>query len=175
MHPPRTRSAVTRAVFLCLLITAASGTDAIAAAPTTKPSTRPLDKPALFLIGDSTVKNGTKGQKGWGEVIGQYIDPAKAAVVNAAIGGRSSRTFLTEGRWDQVMAQLRPGDVVLIQFGHNDGGDPQLDPNQRGTGRGSLRGTGAETREVTDPTTGKKETVHTYGWYLRQYVRGARS
>src|SRR5687768_5817171 len=108
-------------------------------------------------------------------MIGSYLDPSKVTVVNAAIGGRSSRTFLTEGRWDRVMAELRPGDVVLVQFGHNDGGDPQLDPNKRGTGRGSLRGTGEQTREVTDPVTGKKETVHTYGWYLRQYVSGARS
>jgi lysophospholipase L1-like esterase len=133
------------------------------------------DKPTLFLIGDSTVKNGSQGLKGWGEVIEPYFDTSKINIVNAAIGGRSSRSFLTEGRWDKVMSQLKPGDFVLMQFGHNDGGKLQLDPKVHGTGRASIHGTGDETQEVTDPTTGKKETVHTFGWYMKQYVEGAKS
>src|SRR3712207_2998098 len=84
--------------------------------------TKPADgKPTLFLVGDSTVKNGTKGQRGWGEEIGKYFDTTKINIVNRAIGGRSSRTFQTEGRWDKVLEELKPGDFVLIQFGHNDG------------------------------------------------------
>ena len=79
-------------------------------------------KPALYLIGDSTVRNSTAGQMGWGDPLVREFDPAKISVVNRAIGGRSSRTFLTEGRWDAVMAHLKPGDFVLMQFGHNDGG-----------------------------------------------------
>src|SRR5262249_22078655 len=60
---------------------------------------------------------------------------------------------------------------VLIQMGHNDGGKPD-DPSRP---RGSLRGIGDETREIVHPTSGKKEVVHTYGWYLRKYVSDARA
>ena len=77
-------------------------------------------KPTLFIIGDSTVRNSTAGQMGWGDPLVAHFDPAKIEIINRAIGGRSSRTFLTEGRWDAVMAHLKPGDFVLIQFGHND-------------------------------------------------------
>ncbi len=128
-------------------------------------------RPTLFIIGDSTVKNGTKGQKGWGEVIGGLFDSAQINVANHAIGGRSSRTFLTEGRWDKVMDALRPGDFVIMQFGHNDSNKPD-DPQRP---RGSLRGTGEESREIIHPQTGKPEVVHTYGWYLRKYIAGAKA
>ncbi|MFO1512709.1 MAG: lysophospholipase, partial [Verrucomicrobiota bacterium] len=101
--------------------------------------------PTLFLSGDSTVRNGSgKGADsmwGWGSLIGNYFDPEKIRVENRAIGGRSSRTFLTEGRWDEVMKQLQPGDFVMMQFGHNDGGG--LTGNR---GRGSLKGNGDETQ-----------------------------
>src|SRR5262245_63098094 len=82
--------------------------------------------PTLFLIGYSTMRNGAgdgaNKQWGWGEPIAAYFDLAKITVLNRARGGRSSRTFLTEGLWDQVLSAMRPGDFVLIQFGHNDGG-----------------------------------------------------
>src|SRR5213593_1447638 len=78
--------------------------------------------PTLFIIGDSTVNNGTKGQQGWGTPLAGLFDPARIKVENRARGGRSSRTFLTEGLWDRVVASLKPGDFVLMQFGHNDGG-----------------------------------------------------
>src|SRR6185436_7774193 len=70
------------------------------------------NKPTLFIIGDSTVRNGTKGQMGWGEAIAAQFDPAKIIVVNRAIGGRSSRTFLTEGRWAKVLDEVRSGNFV---------------------------------------------------------------
>src|SRR5262245_11123590 len=82
--------------------------------------------PTLFLVGDSTVRNGAgdgaNKQWGWGEPIATYFDPAKITVLNRARGGRSSRTFLTEGLWDQVLSAMKPGDFVLIQFGQKDGG-----------------------------------------------------
>src|SRR6478736_2768560 len=128
--------------------------------------------PTLFLIGDSTVRNGSgKGADsmwGWGSLIGDRFDATKIAVLNRAIGGRSSRTFLVEGRWDEVMKELKPGDFVMMQFGHNDGGG--LTGNR---GRGSLKGNGEETQTITNAA-GKVETVHTYGWYLRQYIAGAK-
>jgi lysophospholipase L1-like esterase len=132
-------------------------------------SARTNSLPTVWLIGDSTVRNGTQGQVGWGEVLGRHVDPAKARVVNRALGGRSSRTFFTEGLWDKVLADLRPGDFVLMQFGHNDNG-----PLDREKARASLKGTGDESRVVTNQVTGKIETVHTYGWYLRRYVADAK-
>jgi rhamnogalacturonan acetylesterase len=128
-------------------------------------------KPTLFIIGDSTVKNGTQGQMGWGTPIAGLFDSSRITVANHAIGGRSSRTFLTEGRWDKVLADLKAGDFVSIQFGHNDSGP--LDDKARA--RGTLRGTGDESREIDNPITQKREVVHTYGWYLRKYVAEAKA
>ena len=127
-------------------------------------------RPTLFLIGDSTVNNGTRGQMGWGTPLPAQFDTNRLAIVNRARGGRSSRTFLTEGLWAQVAAELRPGDFVLMQFGHNDGG-----PLTDGRARASLKGTGEQSQVVTNQASGKVETVHTYGWYLRQYVTEARA
>src|SRR5262245_44513956 len=79
-------------------------------------------RPTLFIIGDSTVKNSTAGQLGWGDPIRDLFDLNRINVENRARGGRSSRTFQTEGSWDQIVAELKPGDFVLMQFGHNDGG-----------------------------------------------------
>lgn len=127
--------------------------------------------PTLFLVGDSTVKSGGQnGAIGWGERIAPYFDAGKINVVNAAIGGRSSRTFFTEGRWERVRAQLKRGDVVLIQFGHNDGGRIG-DPASKN--RASVPGIGPETVEDTRAD-GSKEQVHSFGWYMARYVLDAR-
>jgi rhamnogalacturonan acetylesterase len=131
----------------------------------------PTSKPTLWIVGDSTVRNGTKGERGWGEDIGKLFDPSKINVENHAMGGRSSRTFITEGRWKTVLDAAKPGDFVLIQFGHNDGGP--LDDAARA--RGTIRGIGDETRDIDNPITKAKETVHTYGWYMRQYISDARA
>jgi lysophospholipase L1-like esterase len=128
--------------------------------------------PTLYLVGDSTVKSGgVNGAIGWGERIAPYFDTSKINVVNAAIGGRSSRTFFTEGRWATVRDQLKRGDVVLIQFGHNDGGrigDPAM------KNRASAPGIGSETVEDTRPD-GTKEQVHSFGWYMARYVTDAKA
>jgi len=128
-------------------------------------------KPTLFLIGDSTVKVGTIGQVGWGERIADYFDPAKITVVNAARGGRSSRTFQTEGLWDRVLSDVRTGDFVIMQFGHNDG-SALFDTDRP---RGSIQGTGDDAREGTVELTGEWEIVHSFGWYMRKYVADARA
>jgi len=143
----------------------------LAAASAAEPARDAERRPTLFIVGDSTVKNGTKGQQGWGDPLIGLFDRERIKVENHAVGGRSSRTFRTEGRWDKVLAAARPGDFVLIQMGHNDAGP--LDDAARA--RGTLRGVGDETREIDNPLTGKKEVVHTYGWYLRQYVTEARA
>ena len=120
--------------------------------------------PTLFIVGDSTLKSNAP-LRGWGQEIEAFFDPVKINVVNRAIGGRSSRTFQNEKRWDAVVKDLKAGDFVLIQFGHNDAGRYD-DPAAKG--RPSLHGDGEETATVTRAD-GTKETVHTFGWYMRKY------
>jgi lysophospholipase L1-like esterase len=131
--------------------------------------------PTLFLIGDSTVRNGhgdgANGQWGWGEPIVNLFDSAKINVVNRAVGGLSSRTYLTQGDWDRVLAMLKPGDFVMMQFGHNDNGP--LDDAARA--RGTIKGTGDETQEIDNPITRQHEVVHTYGWYLKKFIGDAKA
>lgn len=126
--------------------------------------------PTLFIIGDSTVNNSSDGFQGWGNVIGEMFDASKIRIANRARGGRSSRTFQTEGLWDQVLSEMKAGDFLLIQFGHNDGG-----PLDKERARGSLRGIGDEVKDVMVEATGKPETVHTFGWYMRKYVADAKA
>lgn len=127
-------------------------------------------KPTLYIIGDSTVKNGSgKGVEamwGWGSVIDEGFDTTRIHLENHAIGGRSSRTFLSEGRWDKIMANLKEGDYVIMQFGHNDAGAV----NDTSRARGTIRGLGEETQEIDNMLTKKHEIVHSFGWYMRKYV-----
>ena len=77
----------------------------------------------IFIIGDSTAANkdisGGKQERGWGMALQCYFDD-NILVDNHAVNGRSSLSFINEGRWDKVLEKLRPGDYVIIQFGHND-------------------------------------------------------
>ena len=125
--------------------------------------------PTLWIAGDSTVKN-QGAMRGWGQDIATLLDTTKIQVVNRAIGGRSSRTFFNEGRWDDMLKTMKAGDIVLVQFGHNDVG--ALD--ERGKFRGSVKGIGDETQEVKKPD-GSVETVHSYGWYLKHFARTAKA
>lgn len=124
--------------------------------------------PTLWIAGDSTVRNAGM-QRGWGQDIERFVNKKAIHVENRAIGGRSSRTFFTEGRWDKMLAGMKKGDIVLIQFGHNDGGPL----GEEGKFRGSLKGIGEETEEVKRPD-GVLETVHSFGWYMRHYARSAK-
>jgi len=131
--------------------------------------------PSLFLIGDSTVRNGQGdgggGLWGWGEPIVAFFDQTKINVVNRAVGGLSSRTYLTGGHWERVMAMLKPGDFVIMQLGTNDGGP--LNDNSRA--RGTIKGSGDESQEIENLLTKQHEVVHTYGWYLRKFITDAKS
>lgn len=128
------------------------------------------DKPTLFLIGDSTVKNGKgKGDGalwGWGSFIGDLFNSEKINVENDALGGTSSRTFQTNGLWDAVLAKVKKGDFVMMQFGHND--SSPLDDTARA--RGTIKGIGTESKEIYNPIKKKEEVVYTYGWYLRKFI-----
>ena len=131
--------------------------------------------PTLLLIGDSTVRNGRGdgqgGQWGWGDFVSEKFDPAKINLVNRAVGGLSSRTFLTQGHWERARQFLKPGDFVVMQFGHNDSSPVNDDKRARGT----LKGTGEETEEIDNILTKQHEVVHSYGWYLRRYIREIRA
>ncbi|MDB5269447.1 MAG: family lipase [Hymenobacter sp.] len=85
---------------------------------------RPVDAPKtqIFLVGDSTMADKadlTKPERGWGMEFGQYFDGG-VVIRNTAVNGRSTKSFLREGRWAKVVQDLKPGDWVFIQFGHND-------------------------------------------------------
>jgi len=125
--------------------------------------------PTLWIAGDSTVKSAAP-LRGWGQDLGRFFDPKKINVVNQAIGGRSSRTFYTEDRWQKLVDGIKPGDWVVIQFGHNDVGRPDASSKFRG----SVKGIGEETETVTKAD-GTTEVVHSYGWYLKTFVRTARA
>jgi lysophospholipase L1-like esterase len=134
-----------------------------------KPPAYP-ELPTLFLVGDSTVRNGhadgAGGQWGWGEPLVDFFDTSTINVDNRAIGGRSSRSYIMENQWEETLALVKPGDIILFQWGHNDDG-PLDDPARA---RGTIRGTGDETKEIDNPILKVHETVHTYGWYLRKYI-----
>jgi pectinesterase len=78
----------------------------------------------IFIIGDSTAANKdlSKGklERGWGMALQRYFDENAIVVDNHAVNGRSSKSFMDEGRWDKVLEKIKPGDYVIIQFGHND-------------------------------------------------------
>lgn len=126
--------------------------------------------PSIFIAGDSTAADGTPDAIGWGRPFPQFFDPAKINVVNEARGGRSSRTFVVEGLWDKLLADVKANDYVIIQFGHNDGGDI----NGETIARGSLPGLGDESQEIDNHVTKQHETVHTFGWYMRKMIADTR-
>lgn len=105
----------------------------------------------VYMIGDSTMANKSldagNQERGWGHVLGGYFTE-DVRVENHAVNGRSSKSFINEGRWDAVVNKIRPGDYVFIQFGHN---DEKADPKRH-----------------TDPGT-------TFDENLRKFVRETRA
>lgn len=84
---------------------------------------QPTDTVTVFMIGDSTMANKPldkeNQERGWGQMLPIYFEGA-IKIDNHAVNGRSSKSFIDEGRWEKVREQIRPGDYVIIQFGHND-------------------------------------------------------
>ncbi|WP_411345303.1 rhamnogalacturonan acetylesterase [Paenibacillus sp. WLX1005] len=109
----------------------------------------PHAQPVVYIAGDSTVQTYTSDQQpqaGWGQMIGHYFDTG-IVFSNHAISGRSTRTFIQQGRLDEIMNEIRPGDYLLIQFGHNDANTAKPD---------------------------RYTPVNEYGRLLRDYVERAR-
>jgi lysophospholipase L1-like esterase len=128
--------------------------------------------PALFLVGDSITKTGTPpgdtGPWGMGYEIIPLFDPAKIHVYNEGAGGRSSRGYREEGLWAKILERVQPGDFVQIMFGHNDTANSANYPD-----RATITGSGEET--VQAGVGDKRTTIHTYGWYLREYIKDAKA
>jgi lysophospholipase L1-like esterase len=119
--------------------------------------------PTLFIVGDSTVKNRLP-LVGWGDPIADFFDLGRINVENHAMAGRSSRTFIAEGRWETVRSKLKKGDFVLIQFGHNDS------KMKLSMDRYSLPGLGEETEDAVDSKTHEKIVIHTFGFYMKRMI-----
>jgi lysophospholipase L1-like esterase len=128
--------------------------------------------PSIFIAGNSTAARGAgPHQQGWGVPFADYFDAARVNVVNRARGGRSSRTFITEGLWDKLIADVKPGDVVLIEFGHNDAGAI----NDTSRARGSIPGLGDDSVAIDNLLTKRHEVVHSFGWYMRKMIADTKS
>ena len=149
-------------------------------------------KPVVFITGDSTVKNSDKdpdGMWGWGAVANTIFDETKIDIVNAAMAGRSCRSYMNEGRWERVYNSLKPGDFVLIQFGHND-----ISPIDKPKYRGAIA-TAKDTCHVyrmqaakedlskqnvidqklkANTQVGSYEVVYSFGWYLKKFIQDVR-
>ncbi|MBQ9261593.1 MAG: rhamnogalacturonan acetylesterase [Prevotella sp.] len=154
--------------------------------------TRTDGKPVVFITGDSTVKNKDKDEDdmwGWGAVANTVFDETKIDIVNAAMAGRSCRSYLNEGRWEKVYNSLKPGDFVLIQFGHND-----ISPIDKPKYRGAIA-TADDTCHVyrmqaakedlakqnvidqklkSNTLVGSYEVVFSFGWYLKKFIQDVR-
>ena len=130
---------------------------------------RQQGKPMVFLCGDSTGKNedsNPDGMWGWGSQGYTVFDANKCVFQNQAKAGRSTRTYIDEGRWDEVYNSLQKGDVVLIQFGHNDIG---------GIKDGKERGVIASAKDSCAvyrmESSGIYQVIYSYGWYLKKMIR----
>ena len=149
-------------------------------------------KPVVFITGDSTVKNADKdedGMWGWGAVANTVFDETKIDIVNAAMAGRSCRSYLNEGRWEKVYNSLKPGDFVLIEFGHNDIGaidKPkyraaiatakdtchvyQMKPAKEDLSKQNV----IDQKLKSNTAVGSYEVVYSFGWYLKKFIQDVR-
>jgi len=153
--------------------------DSIAKALMSRPapgSTRKGTNPVIFLIGNSTMRNGTlgngnNGQWGWGYFFQQYFDTEKITVENQALGGMSTRTFYTD-LWPAIHQALKPNDWVIVSIGHNDSGE-FFDARRA---RAVIPGVDPDTMYIGfNQRTQKQDTVYSYGNYLRKYIHEIRA
>jgi len=129
-------------------------------------------KPMVFITGDSTVKNKDSdedGMWGWGSQAGLIFDPAKIVWENVAMAGRSTRSYLREGRWEKVYNALLPGDFVLLQFGHND-----ICPITDKKARGVIASAQDTCHVYKMDEDGSFVVVYSFGWYLKKFIDDVR-
>ncbi|MFH8486925.1 rhamnogalacturonan acetylesterase [Streptomyces longisporoflavus] len=126
---------------------------AVAAAPAAAGHARGAPRAStLYIAGDSTAAQkyaDAAPETGWGMALPFFLDGRRLPVANHAMNGRSSKSFVDEGRLAVILESIMPGDRLLVQFAHND--EKSADPAR-----------------YTEPWS-------TYQEYLRRYVEGARS
>lgn len=153
------------------------------------------DKVRIYLAGDSTVKSYGSDNSigGWGEFLQEYFNSNEVEVINRAEGGRSSRSFINQGRLDDILNEIKPGDYLFIQFGINDGLtlDTARLEHSVALGEPDSNGIYPTIPAVKTPTPDlllnfyKNDKYHysdkfypyesgTFKWYLKQYVTSAR-
>lgn len=153
------------------------------------------EKVRIYLAGDSTVKSygddNTIG--GWGEFLPYYFDSNKVEIINKAEGGRSTRSYINQGRLDEILSEIRTGDYLFIQFGHNDAraDDAAELEHKVALGTPDANGiyptiSGIRTKTPTALYEAHKNNDYvysdkfysyetgTYKWYLKQFIVGAR-
>ena len=140
-------------------------------------------KPVVYIIGDSTVATSSPTSliQGWAGYISAFFDSSKILIADRAVAGISSRTYLTKavhdkkmlrnGMWDSIKTTLKPGDYVIMQFGHND--DSPLNDTARS--RGSIKGIGNDTLKMFNKFIQRQEIVHSYGYYIKTFINDTRA
>lgn len=146
--------------FTSVLAVLGAGATTVTAKPVAQPQPEHARRatPTIYTCGDSTMaKLGAANglTDGWGQYLGNYTT---IPVVNKAIAGRSARSYWEEGRFQAVADLVQTGDIVVIEFGHNDGGTPETNDN----GRSDCPGDGTETCTSSDDGS----TVYTFVYYV---------
>ena len=142
-------------------------------------SSRKGNNPVLFLVGNSTMRNGTRGdgnngQWGWGYYAHEYYDSDKITVENLALGGTSPRTFYRD-LWAPIAAAIRPGDYVFLELGHNDN-EPKNQVRERASYKPEGKLSIAEDSVVRiNKRTNKLDTIYTFGGYTRRFINEVRA
>ncbi|TFK30918.1 rhamnogalacturonan acetylesterase [Coprinopsis marcescibilis] len=105
--------------------------------------------------------------EGWGNFLAQYLS---IPISNHALGGRSSRSFTDEGRFNTIINAVKPGDYVVIEFGHNDGSAGAVD-----NGRQCAVGDGYDTTSTVRNAAGQSIVIRTYPYYLQNAVNSLKA
>ena len=144
-------------------------------------SSRKGNNPVLFLVGNSTMRTGTRGngdngQWGWGYYAHEYFDDSKITVENHALGGTSPRTFYKSPElWRRTLSGVRKGDYVFLELGHNDNGpidEVRARSSYRPNGKLSL---GDDSVIIYNKVKKCQDTVYTFGGYTRRFINEVRA
>lgn len=129
-------------------------------------------KATIFVTGDSTTGLNPPSEKtglkvSWADVFQDWIETEKTSYHNEAVPGFTMRDFFHRGRLEEIFHKTKPGDVILACHGHLESA-PLV--RRQGRARGCLPGAGDETTTVFDKFFNREETVHTFGWYVKEYI-----
>lgn len=144
-------------------------------------SSRKGNNPVLFLVGNSTMRTGTKGngdngQWGWGYYAHEYFDESKITVENHALGGTSPRTFYkTPNLWQRTLSGVRKGDYVFLELGHNDNMPIDSIRARSSYKPGGKLSVTEDSVIIFNKVTQRQDTVYTFGGYTRRFINEVRA